>query len=125
MKKNERLEQIKFVNYLKILENQKKIITFFAIPNGGSRNKLEAKNMKLEGVRAGVSDLCVIFNDKTVFVEMKQAPKTLKSGKKSTAEIKTSDNQKNFLNKINTSEISMGSVCYGFDEAKIYIDSFI
>ena len=32
---------------------------FFAIPNGGSRNKIEARNLKLQGVVAGVSDTCL------------------------------------------------------------------
>ena len=30
----------------------------FAVPNGGSRHKIEAKNLKKQGVRAGVS----VFN---------------------------------------------------------------
>lgn len=29
----------------------------FAVPNGGSRNKIEAANLKKQGVRAGVSDI--------------------------------------------------------------------
>lgn len=32
---------------------------FFAIPNGGSRNEIEARNLKLQGVVAGVSDTCL------------------------------------------------------------------
>lgn len=31
----------------------------FHIPNGGSRNKAEAANLKRQGVMAGVPDLCV------------------------------------------------------------------
>lgn len=31
----------------------------FAIPNGGSRNKIEAAKLKRCGVRAGVPDLCI------------------------------------------------------------------
>ncbi|OHV12987.1 VRR-NUC domain-containing protein [Kushneria phosphatilytica] len=31
----------------------------YAVPNGGSRHKLEAANMKKQGVRAGVSDLVI------------------------------------------------------------------
>ena len=34
-------------------------IRFYAIPNGGSRNKIEAARLKAEGVRAGVPDLCI------------------------------------------------------------------
>jgi len=33
----------------------------FAIPNGGWRNKKEAANLKRQGVRAGVSDLILLF----------------------------------------------------------------
>lgn len=33
----------------------------FAVPNGGSRNKIEAANLKRQGVRAGVSDLILLF----------------------------------------------------------------
>ena len=45
----------------------------FAVPNGGSRNQIEAHNMRLSGVVGGVSDLVVIGNGKVLFVEMKIA----------------------------------------------------
>ena len=44
------------------------------IPNGGSRNQLEAANLKRQGVKAGVPDLClpVARNGKHgLYVEMK------------------------------------------------------
>lgn len=31
----------------------------FSIPNGGSRNRIEAHNLKLQGVKAGVPDICL------------------------------------------------------------------
>ena len=34
-------------------------VPVFHIPNGGSRNKREAANLKRQGVRAGVPDLCI------------------------------------------------------------------
>jgi len=43
----------------------------FAVPNGGSRNILEAKNLKLTGQMAGVSDLIVLLGNKCIFVEVK------------------------------------------------------
>jgi len=43
----------------------------FAVPNGGTRNVLEAKNLKLTGSMAGVSDLIVLLNNKCLFVELK------------------------------------------------------
>jgi hypothetical protein len=47
---------------------------FFAIPNGGTRNKIEARNLKLQGVVAGVSDtfLAIPRNGKHgLFIEFK------------------------------------------------------
>ncbi len=46
----------------------------FSIPNGGSRNKLEASNLKKEGALAGASDLVIVAERAVLFVEMK-APK--------------------------------------------------
>lgn len=34
---------------------------FFAVPNGGSRNKREAARMKAEGVTAGVADCLFLY----------------------------------------------------------------
>ena len=46
-------------------------LLLFAVPNGGSRNSLEAANLKREGAMAGVSDLIAVGNGKVLFVEMK------------------------------------------------------
>lgn len=44
----------------------------FAVPNGGSRNIREAKNLKAQGVMAGVSDLILLLpNKKVYFIELK------------------------------------------------------
>lgn len=43
----------------------------FAVPNGGSRNAIEAARMKQSGTLAGVSDLIVIGKNSVLFVEMK------------------------------------------------------
>lgn len=46
----------------------------FAIPNGGSRNKLEAINLQKEGVLAGVGDLFLMAANhgyNGLFIEMK------------------------------------------------------
>ena len=47
-------EQIMLVTWL-----VKKGIKFYAIPNGGKRNYLEAAKFKREGVQPGVPDLCI------------------------------------------------------------------
>lgn len=36
----------------------------FAIPNGGSRNIIEAKNLKAQGVKSGVSDVLLLIPKK-------------------------------------------------------------
>ena len=46
----------------------------FSIPNGGSRNAIEAKRLKAEGVLAGVADLQLLFGNgsyNALFIEMK------------------------------------------------------
>ena len=43
----------------------------FSVPNGGTRNMLEAKKLKQTGAMAGVSDLIVLLNGKCLFVELK------------------------------------------------------
>lgn len=47
-------------------------LIIFAVPNGGSRNLYEAKNMKDAGVLKGVADLVIVGNNgRVLFVEMK------------------------------------------------------
>ena len=44
----------------------------FAVPNGGSRNIIEAKKLKATGVLAGVSDLiCITPKGEIFFLELK------------------------------------------------------
>lgn len=43
----------------------------FAVPNGGTRNVIEAKKLKQTGMLAGVSDLIVLLNEKCLFIELK------------------------------------------------------
>ena len=46
-------------------------LVIFAVPNGGSRNLYEAKNMKESGTLAGVANLVIVGNGgKVLFVEM-------------------------------------------------------
>ena len=48
----------------------------FHIPNGGSRNKLEASNLKKQGVKAGVPDLFLPVGRGSyhgLFIELKSA----------------------------------------------------
>jgi hypothetical protein len=119
--KEEHQEQVKLKNWLDILERQNKIVLSFAVPNGGSRNMLEATNLKKEGVRSGTSDYVVVGQDRVIFIEMKKKKKKLKSGKLSASGISVSDSQKEFIARVTLSDVCDGAICYGFDEAKLYI----
>ena len=54
--RSEHMEQVRLVN---MLRNFYPKVLFFAVPNGGLRNKLEAKRLKDEGVLSGVADLVI------------------------------------------------------------------
>ena len=75
LRSSESEEQIAFFQYINIRANQDvRFRNIFAIPNGGSRNKAEAVNLKRQGVLAGVPDIaCMIPNSKYhgLFIEMK------------------------------------------------------
>jgi hypothetical protein len=87
------------------------------IPNGGSRNKIEAKNMKLEGVTAGIPDLMIPLPNKRfagLFIEMKRVNRRNKP----------SDKQKEWIERLNNVGYK-AVVCYGFEEAKKVIDDYV
>lgn len=107
MKISEATEQIAVVEYCAM-----KNYTIFAIPNGGSRNKLEAANLKRQGVKAGVPDLFVPVAKKGyhgLFIEMK-------FGKN-----KTTANQDKWLSLLENNGYCT-FVCYGFDSAVKALD---
>lgn len=82
MKKNdETFNQIYVVSFLKKLQlSQPDIgLVFFSVPNGGTRNKMEAANLKLSGMTAGIPDLCLLTKGRTLFIEMKKHKGTLSS----------------------------------------------
>lgn len=79
----------------------------FHIPNGGSRNKLEAANLKRQGVKAGVPDLFLPVSRggyHGLFIE-------LKYGKN-----KPTEKQAEWLKSLNEQGYAV-AVCYGCEEA--------
>lgn len=80
----------------------------YHIPNGGYRNPIEARNLKLSGVLGGIPDLHIpvakgMFHG--MYIEMKA-----ENGRLSTV-------QSNMLNKLN--DLGHFALCaYGFNEAR-------
>ena len=82
----------------------------YATPNGGSRNSIEAKRLKAEGVLAGVADLTILLpQGRSVYIEMKV------KGNRQT------DHQKDFQQKAEALGYKY-YVCYSFDQFKAIIE---
>lgn len=87
----------------------------YHVPNGGSRNKLEAQNLKAEGVKAGVPDLHLpvpAAGYHGLYVEMKW-------GKN-----KTTDNQDWWLEELARQGYKT-EVCYSAEAALIEITKYL
>lgn len=116
MIKHEEKEQKIVIQWADLMANKYPCLRWlYAIPNGGSRNRIEAVNLKRSGVKSGVSDLCLPYaNNKFhgLYIEMKH-------GKN-----KPSANQKEFLEYINNSGY-LGIVCYSAEEAITQIERYL
>ena len=80
----------------------------FAVPNGGSRNAIEAHNLKLQGVKSGVPDICLPLPKGKyhgLYIELKVEKN------------KTSKNQNDWLGYLESAGYKT-AVCYGFEEAQ-------
>ena len=84
----------------------------FAVPNGGSRDVKEAKNMKREGILAGVADLIIVAKNRVLFVEMK------------TRKGRQQQSQKDFQEKVE----KLGHkyvICRSTDEFRIVVNAWL
>jgi len=87
-------------------------IPFYIIPNGGSRHLIEAYQLKLDGVQAGVPDICIPVkkgNFGSLYIEIKR-----RRGGRVTKE------QKGWIDKLNENG-QKAVVCYGWEEACLVI----
>lgn len=101
MKHDEDNFQIWCMEYVKRVHPFLKVI---AIPNGGSRNIIEAAKLKRMGVTAGAFDLLFILNDGKVFwCELK-----VKGGR-------VQESQKNFADMLDSKHHDY-TVCWNQDE---------
>lgn len=87
----------------------------FAIPNGGSRNIVEATNLKRQGVTKGIPDVFVAIPNKShhgLFIEFKSEKGRL------------SDDQKSAIERLKGKEYEC-AVCYSFEQAKVAIERYL
>lgn len=87
----------------------------YAIPNGGSRNKIEAAHLKRQGVKAGVPDLFLPVarqGKHGLYIEMKRR----EGGR-------LSDYQRDWIEKLKAQGYAV-AVCHGFDEAVEIIENY-
>lgn len=113
--KTEAQEQIQVINYCNDKGYPYNLI--FHIPNGGTRNVIEAVNLKRQGVKAGVPDLFLPYpkNGKHgLFIEMK----SLRQG------AKTSEDQDAWLSILENNGYRC-EVCYGCNEAIAVLDDYL
>ena len=88
----------------------------FAIPNGGSRNLIEAAHLKAQGVKPGVPDICLPVPSvryTALYIELKRR----KGGV-------VSDAQRGWiaaLNRVGCRAV----VCHGWDEAREEIERYL
>jgi len=116
----EESEQVKVINYLKALKQKGHILDFWATSNevksqsrNGGANYYIGRKMLIMGKRAGVSDLTILLDDFTLYIEMKAKPKLTKTGKISTSHTRVSPSQNEFIETVNKSKHSAGFVAYG------------
>ena len=115
-KRSEATEQVRVINWSRAYAADfPELKLLFHIPNGGSRNRLEAQNLKAQGVKAGVPDLCLpvpMGHFHGLYIEMKY-------GKN-----KTTDKQEWWLDQLAAQGYDT-AVCYGADEAMDTIAGYL
>lgn len=122
----ETFEQQNLVKWLRL-----KKLFYFSIPNGSVlkgtplQRARQMNKLKSEGLVDGASDIVVMLKDKILFIELKRAKKTLKSGNLSVSHTKTSDEQLKFLAKVDGFKYTDSSVCYGCAEAIDFIEGWM
>ena len=114
MMKSEASEQSALFEWAEYANNPE-LRLMFHIPNGGSRNIVEAVNLKKQGVKSGVPDILLPVARKCyhgLFIEMKY-------GKN-----KISENQTNWIINLSKQDY-LCKVCYGFEEARKVIENYL
>lgn len=113
-KVSERTHQVNLIKWFD-LQHKEYAGRLFAVPNGGQRNIIVATRLKAEGLRSGVPDLmlpvaCGGYHG--IFIEMK-----IEKGK-------LTESQSDWLGFLNAQNY-YATACYGFDEARNVINTYL
>lgn len=99
---------IKWTQQSTIRQAFPELALLYHIPNGGSRNPIEGKHLKSQGVKSGVPDLHLPVNRKgfnSLYIELK------------TEKGRPSENQKWWIERLKE-QGNYACVCHGWKEAK-------
>lgn len=112
----EREEQTALMAYAKLRERRyPELGLLYHIPNGGSRNAIEAAHLKRQGVKAGVPDLCLPVargGHHGLYIELKR-----KGGRLSAS-------QRAWIENLRAQGYA-AAVCYGFREAVDMLEGYL
>lgn len=89
---------------------------YFAIPNGGLRDKITSGKLKAEGVKAGVSDTALLVKRGCYSGLLIELKKRSVKPKKTTSKGGASDEQIKFGNFVKSQGYAF-YICYGWEEA--------
>lgn len=112
----ESIEQINLFRWATLHEGKyPELILLHHIPNGGKRAIATAKRLKMEGVKAGVPDICLPVSKggyNGLYIELKAGKNT------------TSDNQDFWLSELKKQGY-FSCVCWGWEEASDRILNYL
>lgn len=111
----EQAQLIKWAQECIELDIYPELIMLYAVPNGGKRNKIEAVNLKRQGVVPGVPDLCLAVPKGKyhgLYIEMKVHPN------------KTTAEQEKWLKNLSFYGYAV-KVCYGYVAARTAIEHYL
>ena len=113
---HEAAEQIKLFRWAAWAVNQyPELELLYHIPNGGSRNTIEAANLKRQGVKAGVPDLCLPAPKGKyhgLYIEMKYGDN------------KPTKKQQEWIEKLTRQGYAV-SVCWSYEAAKAELEKYL
>ena len=113
----EAAEQIKLFRWVDLVSKNyyPELRLLYHVPNGGSRNELEAVNLKKQGVRSGVPDLCLPVargGYHGLYIE-------LKYGKN-----KPTEKQLEWIEALRDEGYAV-SICWGFEAARAELEKYL